>query len=201
MTGALPPYPRDFAPWGWELWENEVGIGHIHWAATEDRAIFRQFRHGCAVGGAIRQRRRLRTPPAFFHDRRTAMSKANSRTHAGGPKALNLGGTGAEPRSSHPLAQQSECVLVRRSSQAGESADRQPLRGGPRGESPNARCLSLPAATRECPARRRVMRRLEVAKHHMRVYTAQLGVPECPWQCSDNTESQLIPELYGSIIA
>ncbi len=36
----------------------------------EDRAILRQFRHGCTIGGAIRHGRRLGTLPAFVRSLR-----------------------------------------------------------------------------------------------------------------------------------
>ena len=67
-------------------------------------------RNPSAVGGAIRYARRLRTPPALFLIPQTATTTAKSPPHAGGPKAINLGGAGAEPLPSHPPAQPSMCV-------------------------------------------------------------------------------------------
>jgi len=44
---------------------------------------------------------------ALFHIPQTATTTAKSPPHAGGPKAINLGGAGAEPLPLHPPAQPS----------------------------------------------------------------------------------------------
>jgi hypothetical protein len=67
-------------------------------------------RNPSAIGGAIWHGRRLRTPPALILIPQTATTTAKSPPHAGGPKAENLGGAGAEPLPSQLPAQPSMCV-------------------------------------------------------------------------------------------
>jgi hypothetical protein len=142
MTGALPPYPRDLSHWGRRQGLGEIAfVNVLRWqrerkqAASEDaaRAVWpRRWRLSL----------RLRSCP-ILHGGADIVPDASSVVavcqprHAGGPKALNLGGAGAEPLPSHTRRRSRPCVSVHADVQR---AHPQPFQSEPRGEPPPARC-------------------------------------------------------------
>ena len=108
--GSAPAPPRFNAlgppAWGGEdCGQTKPTSGKHARAAVEDRAILRQFRHGCAIGGAIRHDP-ASSDAACFLSRFFAPSQYDNitPTPCWRPHAINLGGTGAEPLSSPPPA-------------------------------------------------------------------------------------------------
>jgi hypothetical protein len=115
MTGALPPYPRDFAHWGRQQRGGGDRLRQCPAMATRKKAGGVRGRRPCRLAPPMALGLRLRSCP-ILHGGADILPDASSVVavckppHAGGPKAINLGGAGAEPLRSHPPAQPSMCV-------------------------------------------------------------------------------------------